>query len=236
GQLPSLIAVRQPRPFRRMRWLVWWVKPLLHVSIFLTLLSLSLLLVSQLYAPDPIWFIANGLMLSAIFGMVFLKSHQVGGVWLAVGMLWLVWAQFLSAAGLDGLQWHTIPVGIGLLILARILADFPPQATEILAVDVLMVGSAITLHEHGILSLASVLAGLQVIALAVYGYLDRRAVPFISALIIVAGGAVYGVILINWWLIPFVIGSLLLAGVVLLETRQREVNQWIMFWRERLAI
>jgi hypothetical protein len=35
----SLGAVAQPRPFHRMRWLVWWTRPLLKAGGFLAILS-----------------------------------------------------------------------------------------------------------------------------------------------------------------------------------------------------
>jgi hypothetical protein len=65
---------------------------------------------------------------------------------------------------------------------------------------------------------------------------DRRAVPFFGAAVVMVGGVAYLIVMINLWLIPFVTGSLLLAGTVLLETCHNEIDQWVAFWRTRLAI
>jgi hypothetical protein len=232
----SLGAVAQPRPFPRMRWLVWWVRPLLRAGSFLAILSAALVPVTLLYGPKPVWFAANFLLFSLIALVIYRKTDRRLWIVLALGSGWLAWQQMLAALNLIGLQWNTIPFGILLLALARMTDRLDPRLSEILAVGLLALGSAADLVRSGPLSLAAVGLAVELIGLAVYGYGQRRAVPFISVVLIVTGGVLYAIFCINPWLIPLAAGLLLLVGAVLLEVYHERVRQWLVFWFERLDL
>ena len=152
----------------------------------------------------------------------------------AIGAGWLAWFQVLIMFNLTGLQWHTIPLAILLLGIARVFSRFDPRLTEILAIDLLMFGSATDVAQRGAISWATAGLLVQLAALAAYGYTQRRPVPFVSVLIIVTGGIVFLIFRVNPWLIPLVAGLLLLGGAVLLEVSHEQVKRWLTFWIERV--
>ncbi len=232
-QLPSLIAIRHPRPFAQSRWMVWWVKPLQQVSSFLTIISIGIMYVAHQFPSNPIWFILTGLLISMSITSKFLKTRQLKWLWFALGMIWIVWAQVLNALGLDSsMQWRAIPVGIAMLAMAHHTKS--PRTIDMIAVAVMILGAAMDTDQH--IFFATLLPALQLVALMIYGYIDRRAVPFISGAAIIVGSVGYLIMMINPWLILFATGSFLLASAVLLETRHADVDQWITFWRERLVV
>lgn len=231
-QLPSAIAAYLPRPFAGMRWFVWWVKPLLYTGGFLAISSASLLLVASLYPMNATWLVLNAALLGLNTIVVFWKTRQRSWAWISLGLGWLTWMLLLDALHLSGIQWHTIPVGIALLVMARFVREFPAEATEFLAIDALLAGAAIDVLGQGILSLASILLALQLVLLAIYGYRARRVVPFASAILVVIGGGLWVMMLINLWLIPLTAGIGLLAGAVLLEVASDRLTTWIAFWQD----
>lgn len=235
-QIPSLVAARWRRPFAYCRWLVWWVKPLLYTSGFLAVSSLSLMLVVHAYPTSAHWAILNAVLLGLNVAAIFSKTKQRGWAWIALGLAWVGWFQLLDVVGLTGLQWHTIPLGIVLLGLARTVRQFPPQATEFLAITVLMFGGALDLYAQGLWSLATALFLLQLAALALYGFQARRVVPFASAVSAVVGGVMLALAAINLWLLPLGAGVLLLTGAVLIEVAHPCLVQWVVFWRDRFEV
>jgi hypothetical protein len=230
----GLAVKHQPRPFARLRWLVWWLRPLTKAGGVLAILSGSLLFVAPLYDPNRIGLAVDFLLFGLIALVIYWKVGRPAWMIAALAAAWLAWFQLLAAFGLSGLQWHTIPFGILLLGVARVFDRFDPRLTEILAIDLLMFGSMMDMLEHGWLSLATVGLLAQLAGLAIYGYRQQRPVPFISVLIIVTGGVVFVLFRVNSWLIPLAAGLLLLGVAVLLEVRHEQVKRWLVFWIERL--
>jgi hypothetical protein len=232
----GLAVIGQPRPFPRTRWLVWWVRPLLNAGSWLAVLSASLMIVIPLYGPRRFWFAVDFLLFCLIVLVIYRKVGRPMWLFAALGAGWLAWFQLLVAFDLTGLQWHTVPFGILLLVVARIFDRFDPHHTEILAIALLMFGSAMDITQKGWLSWAAAGLLVQLAGLAVYGYRQRRLVPFVSVLLIVTGGLIFLVFRINPWLIPLAAGMLLLGGAVLLEVQHERVRRWLVFWSERLDI
>jgi hypothetical protein len=236
-RLLSLFAVRRARPFPSARWLVWWVRPLLYASGFLAVTGFVLTLVpARLYSDAPGWFIANCVLFSLFSIAIFLKDRRPRWIALAIGAGWLAWFQLLIALDLRGLQWHTIPLGLLLLALARAVKGTNSRATELLAIDALLFGSATDIYRAGLVSWATVGLIAQLLALAAYGYRERRPAPLVSAVLVVIGGIAFALFMITPWLIPFAAGVALLAGAVLLEAHQERVGAWCAFWRQRLRV
>jgi hypothetical protein len=232
--LAGLAVITRPRPFARQRWLVWWQRPLLKASGFLAILSACLLVVARMYHPRPVWLAVNYLLFSLIALVIYCRTRRPVWTFAALGTGWLAWFQALNALGLTGLQWHTIPLAILLLVMARVFDRFDPRLTETLAIDLLLLGSATDIAQNGMISWATAGLLVQLAALAAYGYRQRRPVPFVSVLIVVIGGGVFLIFRVNPWLIPLTAGLLLLGGAVLLEVSHEQVKRSLAFWIERV--
>jgi hypothetical protein len=97
-------------------------------------------------------------------------------------------------------------------------------------------GSATDIYRAGMASWATVGLSAQLLALAAYGYRERRPAPLVSAVLVAIGGIAFALFMITPWLIPFAAGVALLAGAVLLEAHQERVGAWCAFWRQRLRV
>lgn len=226
-------ALHCHRPFSAVRGLVWWVRPALLASGFLAFTSFCMMILSALYRPDPAWFVANCLLLSTICLLQFWARGYLRWAGAALALIWMAWTFLLFQMGLHGWQWHTIPLGLILLILARTTARLEPGMTEQAAVGLLLYGGLADLHTRGLLSPAALIAVLQVIGLIAYGYREQRRAPFVIPLAAAGIGAIWVVGRINPWLIPLGLGLGLLAGTVLLEGERARVADWIGFWQQR---
>src|SRR5690606_27289722 len=75
-------ALRSMRPFRRARWLVWWLRPLLLAAIAFSFLSdmLSLFVASSPSIPAAHKG-ASAITLIACFALYYLQTHQLMWLW-----------------------------------------------------------------------------------------------------------------------------------------------------------
>ncbi|NDJ76658.1 MAG: hypothetical protein GYB65_10400, partial [Chloroflexi bacterium] len=226
-RLLSRVVVRTVRPFPQARWAVWWIRPLLHASYFLTLVSLLVIGVAQAYNPPVLLTGATLLLLAGSCALLFLAEGEPFWALGTLGLVWGAWALALAALGLSGWVWHSVPLGVLLLVLARVVTRVDSGMTELGGVAVLLIGAAADVRTHGLLSLATVSFGAQVVALAVYSVVAGRWVPLLCASAVIAGGIMLALLLVNVWLLPLVLGVLLLALAILLETRREQVAGWL---------
>ncbi|MBK8021331.1 MAG: hypothetical protein IPK19_07815 [Chloroflexi bacterium] len=132
----------------------------------------------------------------------------------AVPVLWTTWWLVLNGLGIDGLVVQNVPVGVALLIIARI--ERPGRKLTELAGITLLFYPVVMAHVTGIPSyyeermaflavreVARLSAAASCLGLMVYGVLCRRRRSFVVG----AAGAALGVIVatasINVWLIPW---------------------------------
>jgi hypothetical protein len=148
----------------------------------------------------------------------------------ALGAAWFGWARLTGAWDLDSVQWHTIPVGVLLLILGRIVARIDRGLIELSGVVLLVAGGALDVGANGPVSLAGGALLAQLSALLSYGIVARRRVPLVSVLVLVGGGMGLQLFLISPWLIPLMAGCVLLGGALLLEVHRDGVAQWVAMW------
>ncbi|MBI5957100.1 MAG: hypothetical protein HY866_00090 [Chloroflexi bacterium] len=231
------MAVRDHWPINRARWLVWWIRPLMNTSIFLGFVGVPVTFISLLYPIQTIWFVFSMLLFSLSCLILFRREGRLMWLVFAVGLVWTAWLVMLSRLGLSGLQWHTIPFGLLMLIMARAVRRIDPGFTELLAVGMMLYGAAIDVNlRGGVFSLAGLIAALQLIGLFVYGYRAQRPTPLAITLSIGAGGLLWMILKINLWLIPLFAGVLLLAVAVLLEVERARVERWWIDWQRRLGM
>lgn len=237
-QLPALSAVQRAVPFRHARWFAWWVRPLVRTSVFLWGVGcLVLLQAYTFYTPDMGWLMIAVVWLGATSGAVYGRTGRVHWLLLALGFAWITWAGVLHMLGLSGAQWHTIPLGIVLLASAVWIERLDWSFTEIAGVGVMLLGGARDIVAAGtMLSFAMPVMILQLAGLLLYGYIQRRIVPFGSVIVLALGGAVIGLLWINPWFVPLAGGVMLLTGALILEVQREWVVGQITFWRARFYL
>ncbi len=226
-------AVRRRRPFAALRGLVWWVRPALLVGNFLWAVGLGMLFVLTFYHPDPVWIVGDCLLLSLTGLLKFWLGKRPAWAWIALALVGLAWYALLHIVGASGWQWHTIPLGVALLVGARAAGASDSGMIEQAAVGLLLIGGLADVRTEGLRSAAALIAALQGIGLIVYGYRARRRIPFLIPLAAAASGAIWLVVRVSPWLIPFGLGLGLLASAVLLEVERARVAGWIDAWQRR---
>ena len=234
GTLLALLAVmarvvvfytlRTLRPFAGWRGLVWWVRPLLVASLFLAGASGLMLFIADFYETSPIWIALVCLLLGVYGSLTFWQSGQLPA--LAVGLLAFVlaWTRFLGGLGLDGWQWYSLPLGALLLLLARVWGRSDAGPIDLVALVVLLIGGAVDYVEYGLV--AGLALGAQLVFLALYGLLYRRPVPLLGALLVMAAGVAFAIVLVSPWLLPLVMGLGLLVYALLLEVQPARFTRW----------
>ncbi|MBN1681612.1 MAG: hypothetical protein JW966_15135 [Anaerolineae bacterium] len=225
-------AVASMRPFDGMRGLVWWLRPLHQAGMFLAVTSVVVVNMAQLYDPDPTWFIAGCALWAITSVLVFHKNGHPLWLMIAIGLCGLAWTRALSTLELTAAQWYTVPLGILLLVLVRLVDRIDPGLTEVSAITLLAYGAGVDILNTGMLSLAAVVFGAQLVGLVIYGCHLRRVIPLVSAGAIISGGLALKVFLINPWLIPLSTGLLLLALALLVETRRNWLERWLSHWTQ----
>jgi hypothetical protein len=220
--------------FVRVRWLVWWVRPLLMAVYALITFSSVLMLVSTAYPFSWSATLVNALLLTGLSLWIYARKRQELWLALAVSMAWLAWLFLLKIIGLDGLQWHTIPMATLLLALARTshLRTVSP-ALEGLGLVILLFGGIAGIRSEGVLSLTGVGIAVQLLVLVSYGYMFGRRIPFAVGLLIIAGAMVLAIVKINFWLVLLFAGISLMGGALLLEVQRETVDKWLIAWKIR---
>ncbi|MEO8608415.1 MAG: hypothetical protein ABI690_11055 [Chloroflexota bacterium] len=227
----QIIAHRLPPAM--MRALVWWVRPLLKAVYCLMGLSVAILLVAAFYPLNQVNIVVNGLLLTALSALIYWRGRRVVWLILAVAMAWLTWTFGLKMVNLDGIQWHTIPLAILLLALARIRHLKGAQLMEGAAVAILLAGGFAGIRSDGVMSAAGISLVVQLLALVCYGYIGGRRVPFTLGLLILGGGLIAAIIKINFWLILLSAGIIFLGGALLMEVQRKIVVRWYGDWKIR---
>jgi hypothetical protein len=226
--------VRTPSLLAGMRWLVWWLRPLLGASFALSAISLPvLLIIGSFYHVNAAIKIANGLLLTAFAALVYRQQRRQDWLWATLGMAWYCWWTLVAALGTNSILWHTLPVGVILLAVARMIGEPHDGLVEIVGTLALVAGGLSTVDRMHLLSSASLLLIVHLLGLVVYGYLARRRLPFISASVLLTLGLLYVVVRINPWLIPLLGGVLLIAATLLVEVRHELAEGWVTGWVER---
>ena len=228
-----LQIIARPLPFAPARRLIWWVRPLLKAVYCLMGLSVAIMLVAAVYPMNHIGIVVNGLLLTALSAWIYQRQRRVVWLSLAVGMAWLTWAFALKLVNLDGIQWHTIPLAIVLLALARLPHLKRSQIVDGAAVAILVAGGFAGIRAGGIMSPAGISLGLQLLALVFYGYVGGRRVPFTVGLLILSGGVIAVVIKVNFWLILLSAGIILLGGALVMEVQRKSVEKFYDGWKIR---
>jgi hypothetical protein len=230
-------ALRDSRLLHRARWLRWWIRPLLHTSTFLGVIGVLMAFVLLLYPVHVIWFGLTLLLYSLACLILFRRDGRLIWLLMAVALVWIGWLMLLARLGLTGLQWHTLPIGLLLLVMARAVRRIDPGFTELIAVGLMIYGAAVDIKLFGgLFSLAGLIAALQLIGLFVYGYRAQRPAPLAVTLSMGMGGLLWLIFRINPWLIPLLAGVLLLAAAVLLEVERARVERWWSDWQRRLGM
>lgn len=234
-QLVGVYATTRRRPFPRLRRMVWWVRPLLRTSLALTFISLIFILfpTTSAYDLNRGTLLLGAVLTSVFFAILYWRQRRIDRVWLALLAGWLGWVNILWMLGLTGSLWHTIPLGTVLLLLAFVFSTYKPF--EYAGIGVLLFGMGYSVSNAGLLSAASILAGGQLVGLAVYGYAAGRRVPFVGALLVVGSGVCFKILTLNFWLLPLTAGMGLLAAALVFETHRGWVEQVVNSWQQRWA-
>jgi|GEM_PF-881454 len=227
-------ALQNPRHVPRS--LRWWIRPLLRTSLFIGLISLALLVTLNSlyhYHYDHAMIIINGVLLTAWAWLTYTRRRQVAELLFALlvsGCLWLMVTQGLHV---NNALIYSVPAGIGLLFLARIIRRPENTFLEIAGVLFLLVGASAGINLSNPLSLPTVILIAHVVCLLVYGYLAGRRIPFMIAAVVISGGVIGIAAKINLWLIPLASGLMLLTATIVLEAQREMVESWLQQWRGR---
>lgn len=227
-------AVRQLRPFNNMRWVIWWLRPLLGASAFLNIVSLVVLvLMGNVYHADSILRIINALVLTAYPALIYMQRRKLEWLGMSVVLAGYTWVLLANAIGINSQLAYTLPVGLGLLALARFIRTAHYSLLEGSGTALLIVSGLMMLDMQNLLSVPLVYLGVILIGLAVYGYVAGRRIPFIAAGIVIGSGAFWMVVRVNFWLIPLGAGLVLLTLTILTEARGEQMAQWLQSWQGR---
>jgi hypothetical protein len=229
-----LQAVARQRFFPKQNWLIWWIRPLLKGIYSLMILSFAITLVATAYPSNWGGMTVNGALLTALSVLIYQRQRRI--IWLGAGagIAWLTWLFGLNAIGLVGTQWHTIPMVILLLGVARMMPAKSAAAVEGTGVALLLVAGLSAARSDGVLSAAGIGLSLQVVALVAYGFWFQRRIPFLAGALILASGMVIALFKFNFWLTLLFAGIALLGGALIMEVQRESVEQWLNSWKTRL--
>jgi hypothetical protein len=234
GTAFGLYAVGTCRPFPTLRWLVWWVRPVLKISPILAFAAFMIGIMSLLFEPPPLWFALNTAILAGMMFGRFLKFHRLLNCFVGLVLLWMSWAVLLGMIGATSIYWHTIPLGIVMLLLAKQSDVLNRNGFEVYGILVLLFGSINDLTERGITFSSLVMLAGIVFGLLLYGYIAGRRIPFGVGVTLMLGGSAFQLYRLNPWLLPLMVGGVLIGGVLLLEVRRQWVEGWLLGWTNRL--
>lgn len=230
----SISLLVEPRLRANARWMAWWIRPLLAAAYVLSGTSVGMLfLLGSFYPVDLGLRISNSLLLAVFAALVY--AHRPHLAWLGASLflLWHSWVLAANTMQLNSLLWHTIPTGVILLVLARVLRHPAYTVLECIGTVLLLLGSAAGLDWRNPMSSQSLMLVVHLFGLLVYGYLAGRRIPFASAVMIAGGGLVLVVARINIWLIPLGCGLLLLTVTIVTEAQGSLVERWMKGWVAR---
>lgn len=232
-QVACRYAIRQPSSVPRR--LVWWIRPLLGAGYFLALVSgcIMLILFADFYVVQPAGLAVNGAALTEFAMIVLFHQRRLKWLWLSIGLSWVTWALILNALALSGVLWHTIPLAVVMLILARVWDQ--ARILEYGSVAVIVAGGAVDVYRFGLMSHASLVLGVQLFGLILYGCNQRRRVPFAGAAAAIAVWLAMYLLRLNFWLVPLVVGAALMSAALLLEVRRDVAERWVSGWLARWA-
>jgi hypothetical protein len=227
----QIVARRLPLSARHI--LIWWARPLMKFVYGLVAFSLVMMLVAAVYPVNGLNLLVNGLLLTALSASIY--SRQRHPIWLVavVAIAWLTWMFGLKLLNLEGVHWHTIPLAIVLLGLARMRGLKGAGIVETAAIVILLAGGFAGLRMGGVLFAAGLSLGTQLLALVIYGYLGGRRVPFGLGLLILGGGLAALVIRVNFWFFILGAGIALLGCALLMEVQRKAVERWFGDWKMR---
>jgi hypothetical protein len=224
----SFWIITVPRRLDKHHWAIWWIRPLLKTATFLSAISLLLLVAySDFVHFSPVLRILNALLIAAFAAQIYRKRGRL--VWLVVSFLvaWYAWAMAAAALGMTGVFAHTLPLGVALLVAARLINRPDYARLEWAGTLVLLGGAALNLDFENLLSVPMLLLGAHLLGLLVYGYGAGRRIPFASAGLLTLGGLIFALAAVNGWLIPLGCGLLLLGVAILVEAQGEAVKQWV---------
>ncbi|NDJ61035.1 MAG: hypothetical protein GYB67_07910, partial [Chloroflexi bacterium] len=222
------------RPLRRVRSLVWWLRPLRQTTGVAAFLSFMILItVSRAYPASAVLLIVNSVLLTIFSLVYFVERITRLRLWILAGMIGVTWLLTLDAFGVESVFWQLVPLALVLFGLAHLLEQ---SAVEWVAVLLFIGGGVLNLSEANFAAVPLLVLGLQILALIVYGYSAGRRIPFSAGVALTASGAVVVIGAINLWLVPLTLGVGLMSLALLVEVQRELVARWADTWSARWRV
>lgn len=234
-RLALTIILLNRRPFGWLRGLVLWIRPALVAQYIAVTLSVYIGFVwnSRWGSNDTQQFLLSiyGMMLIGWSLLTFYQHRNTGWIWLALIFGGWTWLHILTSLNLYQIVFYTIPLTAVLFGVTYLVRD-PAYKTriEMLAFAGLFAGILFDVIAY---DLSEIAAGLQFAAVAVYGYVAGRRIPFISGAGAVAAGISLKIMMASFWFFPLLLGLGLMGVALGLEVRRDFFNHYYGYWRSR---